>query len=77
VVRRGNARARARCVSSRRRYSVESTRGNNHFVARVAVQQGRLYVLTAQAKSAEYDEIASELASIVSTFEVSSAGPKA
>ena len=57
------------------RYSIESTRGNKHYVARVAVERGRLFVLTAQTNAADYDELADEIQSVLSTFEVRRQGP--
>lgn len=49
-------------------YISESTRGNNHYLCRVAVRQGKLYVFTVQAKAALYPEVQSEANSIAASF---------
>ena len=49
-------------------YTAESTRGNNHYLCRVAVRQGKLYAFTVQAKAALYPEVQSEAKSIASSF---------
>ena len=57
------------------RYSIESTRGNKHYVARVAVERGRLFVLTAQTNAADFAELSDEIQAVLSTFEVRRQGP--
>ncbi|CAM9320647.1 unnamed protein product, partial [Phaeothamnion confervicola] len=49
-------------------YAVDSTRGKNRFVAKVAVRGGRLYVCTGQAKEADLPEVAAEMAAAVGSF---------
>lgn len=51
-------------------YSNESTRGNNYYVARVAIQDGKLYALTVQTKIADYSEVAPEVKAVVRSFRV-------
>jgi hypothetical protein len=51
-------------------YTVDSTRGNNHFLVKVAVANGRLYVMTVQAKQQDFEELRSSITSIVRSFTV-------
>ena len=51
-------------------YKVKSSRGEKHFLAKATVTGYHLYVLTAQAKEANFPEAEAALNRIVDTFEV-------
>ena len=51
-------------------YVNESKRGNNHYAARVGIQEGKLYVLTVQTKIKDFDEIEGEVRAVVDSFRI-------
>ena len=51
-------------------YSVESTRGKNHYVAKAAVADKKLYVLTVQIKEVDNEEYKSSLDDVVNSLDI-------
>lgn len=51
-------------------YKVDSSRGQKHFVAKATITGGQLFVLTAQAKEANFSDVETILNRIVETFQV-------
>lgn len=64
----------ARAVNSfyQLEYTNASTRGDNHFLSRVAIEDGRLFVMTAQAPVTDYDDAVSGLRRAIDTFRITS-----
>mmetsp|Transcript_5985 Transcript_5985/g.25038 ORF Transcript_5985/g.25038 Transcript_5985/m.25038 type:complete len:156 (-) Transcript_5985:106-573(-) len=60
-----------RRLSCRRiEYENASSRGDTRFLSRIAVAGGRLYILTAQARTADYDAARADLERAAETFTV-------
>lgn len=57
-------------------YTNQSSRGDNHFISRVAVANGRLYVMTCQARVEDFAEAEPGLQLGIDSFRVSSANNK-
>jgi hypothetical protein len=51
-------------------YLSSGKRGDKRFIAKLFVQQGKLYVLTAQCRQADYDTVKTELLEAVDSFRV-------
>mmetsp|Transcript_5987 Transcript_5987/g.25044 ORF Transcript_5987/g.25044 Transcript_5987/m.25044 type:complete len:115 (-) Transcript_5987:106-450(-) len=51
-------------------YENASSRGDTRFLSRIAVAGGRLYILTAQARTADYDAARADLERAAETFTV-------
>lgn len=51
-------------------YIVESSRGFNHYLAKAAVQNNKLFVFTAQIKEQDLKDYESVIRGLVSTFRV-------
>lgn len=51
-------------------YAVTGDRGDNHFLAKVAVENGYLFVMTTKSSAEEWPTVRDELQQIVGTFEV-------
>ena len=49
-------------------YKVDSSRGQNHYVIKATVLNGKLYVLTAQAKESSFDELKPEVKNIMESL---------
>ena len=49
-------------------YKVDSSRGQNHYVIKATVLNGKLYVLTAQAKESSFDELKPEVKNMESLY---------
>ena len=51
-------------------YSVDSSRGQNHYLVKTTVINSRLYVFTAQAKEDSFPSLAKRLSEVVESFRV-------
>jgi len=51
-------------------YSVDSSRGQNHYLVKTTVISSRLYVFTAQAKEDSFPSLAKRLSEVVESFRV-------
>ena len=51
-------------------YTNASTRGDNHFLSKVAIKDGRLYILTAQARIDDYDAAKPSLYKALDSFRI-------
>lgn len=49
-------------------YSVESTRGKNHYVAKATVVDKKLFVLTVQIKEADYEDYKTSIGKVVDSL---------
>lgn len=51
-------------------YTNESSRGNNHFLARIVVANGRLYVMTAQARVDDFEDAKLDLENTLTSLRI-------
>lgn len=51
-------------------YKVDSSRGRNHYVIKATVLDKKLYVFTAQAKEASFEDLAPKIKTIVESLEL-------
>jgi hypothetical protein len=51
-------------------YAVDSTRGRNSYISKATVRDKRLYVLTVQVKTSDFDKVEPLVESVLESFKV-------
>lgn len=51
-------------------YEVQTTRSNSHYLVRVTIADKNLYVLTIQSPTDKFNDLSSEMHSIIDSFQI-------